>query len=334
MTPPSGPTRLGPGAEFDLIRRFLAGPAVLRPDVPVGPGDDAAVLRADGLAVSADASVEGVHFRREWLTFPEIGYRAAAAALSDLAAMAARPIGVLASLALPLRDFDAAPELMDGVREAAAAVGAALVGGDVTRSPTSLFLDVIALGEASAPVLRSGARPGDELWVTGVLGAAAAAVLAWSRGEEPPAAAREAFARPRPRVAAARWLAERGLAHAMLDLSDGLAGDATHLAAASGVRVVLEPALVPVAPAALVVAGNAEGALALALGGGEDYELCFAAPAGAVEPRRAEFEADLALGLARVGRIEEGEGVVASTADGERAPLPLTGYRHFQEGES
>ncbi len=329
--------RLGPGTEFDLIRRFLAAaqPAAASPGqaIVVGPGDDCAVVRGT-IAVSADAAVEGVHFLREWIGAHDVGWRATAAALSDLAAVAATPIGVLATLAVPADDVpEFAAEVMAGVAASAEAVGAALLGGDVSASPAALFLDVVVLGEAAAPVLRSGARPGAELWVTGVLGGAAAAVAAWRRGETPPAAARAAFACPRPRIAEASWLRDHGLLHAMLDLSDGLAGDAAHLAAAGGVGVVLEPQQVPVADAALDVMGASDQALALALGGGEDYELCFAAPAGLVPALADSFEQMFGLKLTRVGRIVEGSGVARLEADGSVRPLERTGYRHFEGAE-
>lgn len=327
-------TRLGPGPEFDLIRRFLAA----RPadhdrvrGVRVGPGDDCAVVAGDGIAVTVDMVVEDVHFRRAWLAPAEIGWRAAAASLSDLAAMAACPIGVLASVALAPGDeagedggFGAA--LLRGIADAAADAGAALIGGDLVRSPGPLVVDIVTLGEAPDPVLRSGARPGDELWVTGRLGAAAAAVAAWLRGEDPEPDARAAFARPRPRVGEALWLAERHVPTAMIDLSDGVAGDAAHLAAASGVRVVLEAAAVPVAAAAAA----ARDALQLAAAGGEDYELCFTAAAGAVEPLRTVFEERFSVPLTRVGRVESGEGAVVLGPDGR--PIELKAYQHWGEG--
>jgi thiamine-monophosphate kinase len=327
--------RLGPGAEFDVIRRFLEVAAAVAPPpgVLVGPGDDCAVVRAEGLAISTDATVEGVHFRREWIGAEEIGWRAAAVALSDLAGVAARPLGLLVTMAAPAHDVPAFVEqVMRGVGAAAAGAGAALLGGDLTASPAGLFLDVVVLGEAAAPVLRSGARPGDSLWVTGALGGAAAAVEAWTQGREPPPAAREAFARPRPRWVEALWLRDRGVLRAMLDLSDGLAGDAGHLAAASGVGVLLDPRAVPVAPAAAEVGGSPEAALRLALGGGEDYELCFAAAPGAVEPLAEEFAGLFGLRLTRVGQVTAGAGVACLDPDGRARPLELAGFRHFEEG--
>lgn len=320
---------LGPGPEFDLIRRFLdrrpdAGRP--RPDVRLGPGDDCAVVIGDGVAVTVDMVVEDVHFRRAWLGPAEIGGRAAAAGLSDLAAMAARPIGVLAAVALADGDEgDFGEAVVAGIAEAAAEAGAALLGGDLARSPGPLVVDIVALGEAPRPVLRSGARLGDELWVTGRLGAAAAAVEAWLRGEAPHADARAAFARPRPRIAEALWLAERLVPSAMLDLSDGIAGDAGHLAAASGVRVVVEAAALPVAPAASAGADPVR----LAAAGGEDYELCFTAAPGAGGAIRAAFEERFGIGLTRVGRVEEGEGAVV--VDGTGKPMELRAFQHWRE---
>ncbi|MDQ3388631.1 MAG: thiamine-phosphate kinase, partial [Gemmatimonadota bacterium] len=260
-------TPLGDGAEFDLIRRFYSG-AGARPrrEIPVGPGDDCAVVTGEGIALSSELSVEGIHFRREWLSPREIGFRAAAGALSDLAAVAARPIGLLAALALPERDAGAfAEELMAGVREAAEMFGGTLLGGDLSRSLGAVVIAVTVVGEAPDPVLRSGALPGDELWVTGELGGAAAAVQALLAEEAPDPSARERFARPRARIPEARWLAARGVLRAMVDLSDGLAGDAAHLAAASGVAVLLSAELIPVHPAALARAESRGDALRLAM---------------------------------------------------------------------
>ena len=322
-------TPLGPGPEFDLIRRFLAGSAPAahgRADVRVGPGDDCAVIAGNGIAVTVDMAVEDVHFRRAWLALDEIGWRAAAASLSDLAAMAARPIGVLASVALTDRDAGEAGEaLVRGIAEAAAASGAALIGGDLVRSSGPLVVDIVALGEAPDPVLRGGARPGDELWVTGRLGGAAAAVAAWTRGEEPGEEARRAFARPEPRVTEALWLAERHVPSAMLDLSDGIAGDAGHLAAASGARVRIEAAALPVARGAESEADP----VALAAAGGEDYELCFSAAPGVTESVREAFESKFGIPLTRVGRIEDGEGVVVVDAKGRS--MDLRAFQHWRK---
>jgi thiamine-monophosphate kinase len=327
--PAKGPP-LAHGPEFDLIRRFLPKHEAERPDVRLGPGDDCAVVAGDGIALSADMSVEGVHFRRDWLSFREIGARAAAAALSDLAAMAARPIGILVSLAVPEADAgDAAVEVMEGVRRVAADAGAALLGGDTTRSPGPLAIDVTVVGEAPLPVRRSGAQAGDEIWVTGELGGSGLFVRQMLAGARPSRRARERFAAPVPRIAEARWLAERALPHAMIDLSDGLAGDAAHLSAASGVAILLSPELIPVHPAVRRHGGTANDALRLAISGGEDYELCFASPIGRVEPYVEAFRAAFGIPLTCVGRAAGGDGVWWTDAEGHRRPLEAAGFQHF-----
>ncbi len=338
-------TRLGPGAEFDLIRRFLERAPATGRGVVVGPGDDCAVVTGDGIAVSADLSIEDIHFRRAWLPGQDLGYHAAAGALSDLAAMAARPIGLLASLALGPGDERAMGDsVMEGISAAAADAGAAVLGGDVTRSPGPLIMDIIVLGEAPRPILRSGARPGDELWVTGELGGAAAAVAAWLRNEQPEEAARLAYARPRPRTREALWLAERGVPTAMVDLSDGVAGDAGHIAAASGVRVTVRLAELPVAGPALAApppsspdgavggAGVAE-AVRLAAAGGEDYELCFTASPGAAGAVAGAFAAEFGVRVTRIGDVSRGgESPEAVLLDGAGKPVALPGFQHWGRG--
>jgi thiamine-monophosphate kinase len=319
---------LGPGAEFDLIRRFIDDESPLPPEVRVGPGDDAAVLEG-GWVITTDLSIEDVHFRRAWLSDREIGYRAGAAALSDLAAMAATPIAVLVSIAAPRGGSVDLEAVQAGVREIAAEVGASVIGGDVSRSPGPLVVDVVALGCTAWPVLRDGAEPGDHVWVTGSLGAAAAAVRAWEAGNEPAPALREAFARPRPRVREARSLVDQEVVDALIDLSDGLAGDAGHVAAASGVRIVLEARHVPVADAARAALGAA-GALEAALHGGEDYELCFVTDPGAVDV--AYFLERHGLLVTRVGRVEEGDGVWLEQPDGRVERLGRGGFDHLAEG--
>src|SRR5213076_686957 len=200
------------------------------------------------------------HFRTDWLALREIGWRATAAALSDLAAEGAEAVGVLVSLGVPgsqqRRAGNASPavQIMAGVGAAARSVGASVLGGDLVRSPRYL-VDVCVLGVAQRPVRRSGARPGDGLWVTGRLGGSGLALAALragrggrgGRGGRLAPALRRRFARPVPRIAAGRWLARRG-ARAMIDISDGLAGDAGHLAAASGVGVAIALERVPCWP--------------------------------------------------------------------------------------
>ena len=289
-------TALGRGGEFDLIRTVWARLG----DRVEGAGDDCALITVDGvgLAISTDLAVEDRHFRRAWLSPGEIGFRSAAGSLSDLAAVAAEPLGVLVSVAAPAADADALiPELMAGVAEAAAAVGATVWGGDLVQSDRVL-LDVVVVGRADRPVRRTGAASGDALWVTGRLGGPRAAVRAWVAGQEPGAAARSRFARPEPRVREARWLRDQG-ARAMIDISDGLGGDAGHLAAASGVACVLDAAAVPVHEGA----DGWEDAMA----GGEEYELLVAMPAAF--DARDSFQRLFAVPLTRIGACEAGRGV-------------------------
>ncbi len=338
----SASTPLGPGREFDLIQQLLAQDAGFRRTpghgaaILLGPGDDCAVIAAPAVALSVDLSIEDVHFRRAWIEPEAIGWRAAAAALSDLAAVAAQPIGVLVSVAATPTDAESVvPRIMAGVSEAAAAQGAALLGGDVSRSPGPLILDIVVAGSVTRAARRSGARPGDGLWVTGRLGGAAAAVHAWEADRQPDPAGVAAFARPRPRIAEAIWLAEQGVVHALIDVSDGLAGDAGHLAAASGVQVVLDPTRIPVHPTAAAT-GRATGnawmgiaGLPWALGGGEDYELCFAGPIEAVELLRDRFVDRFAVALTRVGDVRPGQGVRALDASGALHEIDIAGYSHL-----
>ncbi|MSR22287.1 MAG: thiamine-phosphate kinase [Gemmatimonadetes bacterium] len=325
------PALLGPGREFDRIRAILSDIPNPGPDVRVGPGDDGAVF-SDGLAISTDLSIEGVHFRLDWISPEEAGYRAAAAGLSDLAAMAAEPIALFASVAAP-GDGTSAETVMQGVKRLAARSGIPLLGGDLTRSPGPLVVDVVSVGRSLDPLLRSGAGEGDELWVTGTLGGAAAAVALWSAGRPVPAEARRAFAEPSPRVREAIWLRRAG-ATAGIDLSDGIAGDAAHLAAASGVSIVLIAEALPVHPA-LSGADFPPGvdALGLALHGGEDYELLVAAPKGVLVSRVEEFSSLFDLPLTRVGRADGGAGVfLASGAQGDARRLLREGFDQFGAG--
>ncbi len=298
-----------------------------------GIGDDAAVARADGYAVtSVDMMVEGVHFRREQLTMAEIGHRALAAALSDLAAMGARPGEAFLALGTPPGlDLASALELARGASELASRTGTAMAGGDVTRSE-QLIVSVTVNGWAEDPgslVGRDGAQPGDLVYVTGTLGDAGAG-LALIEGRATldgaaRGALRERYARPQPRLEEGRLLAAIG-ARAMIDLSDGLATDAEHLARRSGVRLDLSLEALPTSPAAEQVAAQVGlGAGALAASAGDDYELCACIPPSAQALAEAESRRwDSGTGLTWVGTVLEGPpGVTFSNAGGE-----LSGYEH------
>jgi len=325
---------LGPGAEFDLIRRLAGSTGPLPKGVQLGSGDDCAILEG-GVVISSDLSVEGIHFRRDWITLEEAGYRAAASALSDLAAMGAEPLGILLSMALlPEEAEEAALAFQVGAGEACAREGIGILGGDLSQSPGPAVLDVVVLGRSQAPLLRSGSLPGDELWVTGWLGGSGAAVHQWTKGLDPTPSLRAAFAKPHPRIREMQWVLKRGEIHAAIDLSDGLAGDAGHLAAAAGVAIVLDAESLPLHPALAGEGFDFPARLHFALRGGEDYEVCFSAPPGVVDRLGPDFREEFGIPLFLIGRIEVGSGVVLHQADGVRTALD-GGFSHFHgmEGE-
>jgi thiamine-monophosphate kinase len=308
--------------EFEKIARLLslfgsgAGPSVL-----VGIGDDAAVLArpdAPGLVWTIDAQVEGVHFRAEWLSWEDVGWRSFMAAASDLAAMGSTPWCALSALALPVGFGDEALlALATGQKAAAGAVGAPVVGGNLARAGV-VSVTTTLLGTSERAIERRGARPGDGLFVAGPVGLAGAGMRALVAGVMVPAvdAAIAAFRRPVARIA--DGLAMAKVARAAIDVSDGLSQDAAHVAEASDVCVVLdERALLAHAGDALARAAEAVGAdaLSLALGGGEDYALVVAS-------------ADTPPGFTRIGEVRDGEGLVLRSAAGERA-LDPRGFDHF-----
>jgi thiamine-monophosphate kinase len=313
----TGSLPLGVGGEFDRLRAIFATLGAVGYEL----GDDCALLSVGGrtLALSIDLSLEGVHFRTAWLSFREIGWRATAAALSDLAADGATPLGVLVSLGVP-GNASPAVQIMTGVGAAARSVGARVLGGDLVRSPRYL-VDVCVLGVAQRPVRRSGARPGDGLWVTGRVGGAGLALRALVAGRRRvPPAVRRRFARPTPRIAAGRWLARRG-ARAMIDISDGLAGDAWHLAAASDVSVSIELERVPCWPGV-----TPRGALA----SGEEYELLVALPQSFGDTGARAFRRATGLPLTRIGACTAGRGV--RILENGRLIRPPPGFDHFPAG--
>lgn len=306
---------LGGGPEFDRIRSIYArlGPA------GYGLGDDCALLRADRatIALSIDISIEGVHFRRDWLDLPQIGHRAAVGALSDLAAEGARPAGLLVSVGVPTeRPPSEAAEIMAGVGAAASEAGAKVLGGDLSRAP-QLIVDVCAIGTAPKPVRRAGAMPGDGLWVTGRLGGVALALREYHAGRRPVPELAQRFARPAPRLAAGQWLASQG-ARAMIDLSDGLTSDAAHLAAASGVALEIALERLPCwkGASALVAAAS-----------GEEYELLVALPPAFGETQARAFAGLVNLPLTRIGSCSAGAGV--RFTERGTAVTPPAGYDHF-----
>ena len=275
-------------------------------------GDDAAVVRARPLAItSIDTIVEGVHFARSTHSPAQIGHRALATALSDLAAMGAEPGEAYVSLVCP-RDFDDPLELVRGMEALAQTCATTIAGGDVVRGP-ALIVTVAVTGWADREdelVGRDGARPGDLVGVTGELGGSEAGRLLLERGEREPADLIRRHLSPQPRLAEGRALAAAG-ATAMIDVSDGLATDARHVAERSGVELRIRLADVPVAPGV-----TAETAVS----GGDDYELLVTVPPG----RHAD--AERAAPLTWIGEVAEGGGVVFL---GPGGPVEgLSGYEH------
>jgi thiamine-monophosphate kinase len=319
---PGSPIALGPGAEFDRIRNIIDTLGAEGASL----GDDCGVLKQDDgfLALSTDVSVEGVHFRLDWITPQEVGWRATASSLSDLAADAADPVGVLCAVTMPAD----APQselldLMAGVRDAAVAAGAKVLGGDLSSGPV-WSVAVTVVGRVGAPILRSGVEAGNRLWVTGTLGGARAALEAWLHQREPLAGARARFARPEPRINAGTWLARHG-ATAMIDLSDGIAGDAPHLAAASRQALTIDLDLIPVAEEAKHEAlGLSIPAARFAAEGGEDYELLVSLPNGFAAAD--VFARECGIPLTHIGEATAGSGVRFLLSG---RPVELRGFSHF-----
>jgi thiamine-monophosphate kinase len=313
--PPNMPNLdLGPGKEFDIVRILLAewGKAAQR------IGDDAAIIdvpNGERLVVSTDTSVEGIHFKREWLNSFEIGYRATVASLSDLAAMAARPLGILIALTLPERNREEARVIATGIREGASAVLCPIVGGDLS-SGKELSLTITALGSAVRPLSRHGAKVGQRVYVTGRLGGPAAAVRAWRAGGEPTEADRARFANPVPRIEPAIGLAARG-ASSGIDISDGLISDLGHVAAASKVCIEIDAERIP----------HVEGVSAVqAAAAGEEYEIVVTAP----EIDTRQFSEEFGLDLTEIGRVVAGSPGIVLLQNGERISSP-TGFDHFRD---
>ena len=296
------------------------------PEIVVGVGDDAAVVRpgSGDLVLTTDALVEGVHFVRATSAPRDLGFRAIVVNVSDIAAMAASPRYALAALTLPT-DVDAAyvTELIGGMRDACTGYGCRLIGGNLARG-ADLTLAVTVTGEVAPgrAVTRAGARVGDAVVVTGELGASAAARRVRdepSRWSDDDRAAFRRAERPTARVGEAQVLARHG-ATAMIDVSDGLALDLSRLCRASGTGARVRLDAVPLAPTAT---------LDEAIGGGEDYELIATMAAGAVRPAAADLAEVFGVVLTTIGDIIE-EGIVGVAADGSEAPLSPKGWDHFR----
>lgn len=313
--------------EFELVERIRRR-AAARGDVVLGIGDDAALLAPPAgmlLAVATDTLNIDVHFPGETAA-ADIGWKALAVNLSDLAAMGARPAWATLSLSLPHADAAWVDAFLDGFLELAAAHDVALVGGDTTRGPLSVCITVHGFVAPTAVLRRDGARAGDDVWVTGHLGDAAAALVQWRAGGAADEALRARLDRPSPRVAAGLALAA-GIASAAIDVSDGLIADLGHVCTASGVGAEIALASLP-ASAALSSRFDAEARRALQATGGDDYELCFTAPPSRREAIEALAAHD-ATPMTRIGRIVAGDRVRALLPDGGEWTPPRAGHVHF-----
>ena len=342
MTDRSPATTVGQAGESALIDRIRSRTGAAAPWIAIGIGDDAAAIVPDRnrhIVVTTDSLIEDVHFRRAWTAPRAIGHKALAVNLSDLAAMGATPRACLLSLALPasfpLDDFD---QLIDGLTSLAARTGAPLAGGNLTRSPGPVVVDVTAIGSAHPRriLTRRGGRPGDLLFVSGRVGGAAAglAMLETGAGDSRDTLTTaergclERFETPEPRLRMGRAAAFSRAVTACIDLSDGLADAVRQLAAASGTGADLRAGSLPIDPGATQWAERHRGnALSSTLSGGEDYELLFA-----VSPRRRRsFLGAMRrcpdVPVSHIGELTR-PGEPCLVNGDERTPLPR-GFRHF-----
>ena len=323
--------------EDRLIETLLARHSADGEEVLIGPGDDAAMLRCppgEQLLITTDTLNEGVHFPAG-TPAQSVGYRSLAVSLSDLAAMAARPLWAVVTLSVPVADEDWLSEFAEGLYALADEHGLRVVGGDFVRGPLSITVTAHGSAREDAVLRRGGAGVGDGIWVSGSLGDAAAGLeflkqglagnassLPGRRGESAEQKLVGRFCYPRPRIELGRRLS--GIASACMDLSDGLLTDLPRLLRKSGLQGRVETGSLPISGALRDFAGP-DDSRRLALTGGDDYELCFAVPQEK-EDRLASFPDELPL--TRIGDVNEGEGLVL-TRGGQPWEPPDTGFRHF-----
>jgi len=321
--------------EFGLIERIRRRTAA-RADIVLGIGDDAALLQpAPGqqLVVTTDTLNVGVHFPAE-TPARDIGWKALAVNLSDLAAMGARPAWCSLSLSLPAADPAWVDGFAQGFFELADAHGIALIGGDTTRGPLSISITAMGQLPTGCALRRDGARAGDDIWVTGVPGEAGMALSLWQQGQLDVAAVnadpalehlRQRLARPTPRLAAG--IALRGLASAAIDISDGLLADLGHICSRSQVGADLQQDALPGSDAA-AAAGLVPAFEELRASAGDDYELCFTAPA-ALRAQVSQTMASVAVRATRIGYIRAGTGVNLVNKEGDPEVAGRPGFNHF-----
>ena len=319
--------------EFGLIERIRTQVAG-RDDLLLGIGDDCcATLLPPGeiLLTTTDLLIEEIHFRRAWTDLFSLGRKAVAVNISDIAAMGGTPQSLSLGLALPVdlnpEDFD---QLIAGILAAAKEYGAVLSGGDTCRSPGGLMLSVTVQGHIKPEQLlrRSGARVGDLLYVSGTLGDSALALRELLTGRTPNAAIARRHHQPIARLRLGQELAQRRLATALIDLSDGLRSDLGHVLKASGVGARVEAAALPLSASFRAALAIEPALLDLSLAGGEDYELLWSALPSAAAALAA-LSAELELPLTCIGEIVAGTGLVVAAADGQEIISAKVGYNHF-----
>ena len=332
--------------ERGLIQRIReARHGVGDPGVIMGIGDDTAVLALGpgaALLATTDLVLEDVHFRRASASPRDVGWKAVAVNLSDIAAMGGRPRWALVGLAIPAStEVEEVEAFYEGMREAAAPHGVAIVGGDTSESPGGWFVSVTLLGEhTGTPRLRSAARPGDVVAITGTLGRSAAGLAVLESGAERARAAgiddaalvecARAHLRPTARVAEGRWLGEATGVHAMIDTSDGIATDLGHICRESGVGARVQVDCLPVAEAAQQAArALARDPIDWAAAGGEDYELLLTCDPAAIGALAAGLRAATGTTLTVIGEIEgSGTGIIWVGPEGQSVEI-RPGYEHF-----
>lgn len=325
-------SRLG---EFGLIERISRNVKISR-GVRLGIGDDAAWVehRLGSSLITADLLIEGVHFDLKWTSLADLGCKSLAVNLSDIAAMGGTPAYVMLSLGIP-KNFDSGKidQLYRGIGSLAKKHRVSIIGGDTNIAET-LLISVCVIGDPPArPIRRAGARPGDDLYVTGTLGDSALALaLLRGRVKRPNSAEKHLLARhhrPTPRLAAGALLAKRNLASAMIDISDGLIQDLGHICQASQVGAKIELDKLPLSAAYRALAGN--DGLNYALSGGEDYELLFTA-APRLREKIAALSKPAGVAFTRIGRCAPaGHGIELIDATGRRVAPRRQGHDHFKK---
>jgi thiamine-monophosphate kinase len=315
-----------PFAERSLIAR-IRKQARAGPGVTAGIGDDCAILRippGHEALVTTDFSLEGVHFRREWHSPQVVGHRCLVRGLSDIAAMGGQPIAAFLSLALPSRLPQRwVDQFMAGLLQLADEFNVTLAGGDTAQSPSKILADIVVVGSApnGKAIRRSGARSGDKICVTGEMGSSAATLALLFSGRKLRAAGFPRHFHPIPRIQVGRWLRERGLASAMIDISDGLSTDLSHICEESGVGAEIQAETIPVAS---IGKPDREEDLKFALHGGDDYELLFTAPRSKQIPRSIA-----GVPITQIGHITRQRRIFLIDRQ-ERSDLLPQGWQHFR----